>query len=87
MKVIVFEKNQPCIDIVFDNVQNYKFGLSRDRHPDFGRSEFSYTRMDPKYYQEVELSDYLKKILIEDICKYYDDKQAYEKLVEFNLIK
>ncbi len=87
MKIVVFNGNQPCLEKEYDTTQRAWFGINRDRCPDSGWSEFHNTRMRCGYDKEVELTPELKKILIEDICEYYDGKRAYEKLIEFDLIK
>lgn len=61
------------------------FGLHRDRQPDAGWGELRRTRLDERV-KEVELTDELRKTLIEDICYSFNDKEAYIKLKEFELI-
>jgi len=87
MKIVVFYNIEPCLEVHFEERQNCNFGVHRDRHPDSGWGEFRSTRMDKEYCKEVELTPKLKKILIEDICTYYNGEQAYKKLVELDLIK
>jgi hypothetical protein len=86
MKTIkIFNGNEPCIDETYVESQKCYFGLHRDRYPDRDWSEFRSTRMSEA--KEVELTDKLKKILIQDICEYYNGEKAYKKLIEFDLIK
>jgi len=56
-------------------------GLYRDRKND----EFKWVELNKT--QEIELTEPLKKVLIEDICEYYTGKRAYIKLKEFDLLK
>jgi hypothetical protein len=86
-KIIVFNGNEPLLDVIYDPVQKCDFGLHRDRHPDTDWGEFRRTRMNDGYDKEVEMTDKLKKILIEDITEYYSGEQAFEKLKQFKLIK
>ena len=86
IKITVFYTNQPCLEKTYNEVQKAWFGVHRDRYPDNGWGEFHSTRMGCGYDKEVELTPELKKILTEDICKFYGEK-AYDKLLEFDLIK
>ena len=87
MRILTFHGNQPCIEVQdgISGGENTKFGLNRDRCPDTDWSEFRRTRLDTA--KEVDLTEELKKILIEDICEYYKGDKAYSKLLEFDLIK
>jgi len=87
MKIKVFHNNQPCLAITHDTTQNADFGINRDRCPDSGWGEFRNTRIGCGYDKDVELTPELKKILIEDICEYFNGENAYKKLVELDLIK
>ena len=87
MKIKVFYNVEPVLEI--KDEQNCgkmaPFGLHRDRCPDAGWGEFRWGRMENA--KEVELTDKLRKILIEDICEYYSGEKTYKKLVELDLIK
>lgn len=92
-KILVFPYNQPCLDIrVMDNVSkdspnhNVKFGLNRDRNPDRDWPELRSSRLDSA--KEVEMTDELKQILLEDLAYTYgnDTNKFALKLKEFNLI-
>ena len=61
-------------------------GLNRDRNPDRDWPELR--RSNINYCKEVELTDELKKILIEDLAFAFgnNSEKFYQKLREFNLI-
>lgn len=80
-KILVFNNNQPCLDIRSDGT-----GVNRDRNPDNGWDELRVTNI--KYAKEQELTPELKVILIEDLAYFlgkHSDKFTV-KLKEFNLI-
>jgi hypothetical protein len=80
-KILVFNGNQPCLDIQSDGT-----GVNRDRNPDAGWDELRASNM--KYAKEQELTEELKIILIEDLA-YFLGKHSNKftvKLREFNLI-
>jgi len=86
MKTIdTFFGTEPILEIRYDEQQKEHFGIHRDRNPDAGWGEFRSGRMDERV-KKVELTEELKKILIEDICACYGGK-SYDKLKEFDLLK
>ena len=85
-KIKTFYGIEPVLEINYNEQQKAYFGVHRDRNPDAGWGEFLSGRMDGDRVKEVELTEELKKILIEDICACYGGK-AYDKLKEFDLIK
>ena len=84
-KILVFNGNQPCLDISFDIIQQKKYGLNRDRFPDVDWGQLRKTVLSDA--KQVELTKSLKKILIEDLAYVYgkDSKKFSEKLIEFEL--
>ncbi len=90
MTIKVIYENEPILEIK-ENMSAGKmvpFGLHRDRMPDAGWDEFRWSNMEGSVkIKEVELTEELKKILIEDICSYYRGTECYNKLKEFDLIK
>lgn len=81
MKTIqVFSKNQPCLDIVGE------YGINRDRNPDSGWGQLRKTFID--YSEEVELTDKLRVILLEDLAYVYGEntEKFNQKLREFCFI-
>lgn len=90
--ILVFSNNQPCLNIstldVKEGTPNYgkKYGLNRDRFPDRDWGELRSTSL--AYAKEVELTDELKQILLEDLSYAYgNNTQLFgNKLKEFNLI-
>lgn len=91
-KILVFAGNQPCLDIstmdVPKGTPNYgkKFGLNRDRNPDRDWSELRSTSIE--YAKEVELTNELKQILLEDLAYTYGSstRKFASKMKEFDLI-
>lgn len=83
---VKFINNQPIIDI-----DSRKFGLNRDRNPDFGWNELRWSNLEEHNVQEIDISltmnlDY-KIILIEDLAFAYGQSSRFkQKLIEFNLI-
>jgi len=84
MKIKVFYGIEPIIETKIENGR--EFGLHRDRQPDSGWGEMRWTFMDERV-KEVELTSELCKILIEDICYYHKNKDVFNKLKEYDLIK
>ena len=90
--MIVFYGIEPCLEITeYDgktgpNVGK-KYGLRRDRNPDRDWSELRNTCM--SISKEVEDTDELRKILLEDLAYTYgkDTKKFTDKLFEFGFIK
>lgn len=80
-KILVFNGNQPCLDI-----QSNSTGVNRDRNPDANWDELRATSLN--YAKEVELTPELKLILLEDLAYFLGQKTTKftEKLKEFNLI-
>jgi hypothetical protein len=79
-KILVFGHNQPCLDV------RGNMGLNRDRNPDRDWSELRDTTL--LYAKEVEMTNELKQILLEDLAYTYGsvtDKFA-SKLKEFGLV-
>jgi hypothetical protein len=88
MKTIhVFSQNQPVLNIVTDDINNKEYGVNRDRNPDSGWGEVRKTIMTSA--KEVELTEELRMILIEDLAFVYgsDSKKFTEKLKEFGLLE
>lgn len=89
--ILVFNGNQPCLDIstrdVPKNTPNYgkKFGLNRDRNPDTDWPELRNTSLECA--KEVEFTDEIKQILLEDLAYIYGSNSSKfsVKLKEFNL--
>jgi len=84
MKIKVFYGIEPILETKIENGR--EFGLHRDRQPDSGWGEMRWTFIDERV-KEVELTPELRKILIEDICYYHKNKDVFNKLKEFDLIK
>jgi len=90
--MIVFSRKEPCLEItpfegkIGPNVGK-KYGLHRDRNPDRDWGELRNTCMSVS--KEVEDTDELRKILLEDLAYTYgkDTKKFTEKLFEFGFIK
>ena len=78
---IIISHGNPILDINADLM-----GLNRDRNPDRDWPELR--RSNINYCKEVELTDELKKILIEDLAFAFgnNSEKFYQKLREFNLI-
>lgn len=85
MKIKVFYTNEPILETKVET-NGLTYGLHRDRKPDAGWGELRWSLMDERV-KEVELTDELKKILVEDICASLPDYRIYEKLKEFDLLK
>ena len=90
MKIFVFNQNQPCLEIRTEKTKGpnfgIKYGINRDRYPDSGWGEIRSSRLSNA--TEVELTDELKVILLEDLAYGYgyDSELFNKKLKEFNLI-
>jgi hypothetical protein len=91
MKIKVFYGNQPVLDtrIESEGVNKGKeYGLNRDRNPDSGWGELNWKHMEGEWLSEVEMTDGLKAILLQDLA-YADGNNSNEflnKLHEFELI-
>lgn len=90
--ILVLPGNQPVVKLVWDVTQQAYFGSNRDRYPDSGWGKWRNTRVGEedgrcKRIQLNEMTPQLIKILIEDICDYFDNKQVVEKLIEFGIVK
>ena len=85
MKIKVIYGIEPILEITKET-SGIEFGLHRDRQPDAGWGELRKTKMDGRI-TEVDLTPELRRILIEDICYSFKEKDAYNKLKEFNLLK
>lgn len=90
--ILVLYGYQPIVKLVWDPQQQAYFGSNRDRNPDSGWGEWRNTRVGEddgscKRIQLNEMTPQLIKILIEDICDYFDNKQVVEKLIEFGIVK
>lgn len=81
----IFYNNQPILSIIECDITGNLYGLNRDRNPDNGWGELRKTIISQA--KEVELTDELKQILIEDLAYVYgqDSKKFSEKLKEFKL--
>lgn len=81
-KIKVNHKNQPILDVLNG------FGLNRDRTPDSGWGELRSTNMELGSISEVELTEELLYILIEDLAYAYgqDSYKFRIKLMEFKII-
>ena len=84
MKAIkVFYGIEPILETKVEGGR--EFGLHRDRQPDAGWGEMRWTFMDERV-KKVGITPELCKTLIEDICYYYDNKEIFNKLKEYELI-
>ena len=85
--LVKFIHNEPILEI-----DNYGFGLTRDRYPDSGWNELSNTNLENRKINEIDISlsenlEY-RHILLEDLAYTYgsNSKKFREKLIEFKLI-
>jgi len=85
MKIKVFYSNEPVLDVKTET-NGKPYGLHRDRNPDAGWGPLRWTLMDERV-KDVDLTDELRKILVEDICTSFPDYKIYNKLKEFDLLK
>lgn len=87
--ILVLPGNQPIVKLVWDEQQQSYFGSNRDRDPDSGWGQWRNTRVGEEdgRCKRIQLTPQLTKILIEDICGYFDNKQVVEKLIEFGIVK
>ena len=85
MKIKVFYTNEPVLETKVES-NGLTYGLHRDRQPDTGWGELSWSVMDGRV-TEVDLTDELHKILVEDICNYFPNHKIYYKLKELGLLK
>lgn len=89
MKIFIFYSNEPVLDISHEQRSDgttYHLGLHRDRLPDADWSELRRTIITNA--KEVEMTEELKTILLEDLAFTYGDdtKKFNAKLKEFNFI-
>lgn len=84
IKTIFVINNQPVLDIIVIDAE--EFGLNRDRNPHADWNELRRTNMINA--KEVKLTEELKQILLEDLAYAYgtNTSKFREKLKEFGFI-